>query len=181
MKLAYIVQLNLPGSPIKIGSTVSPWSRFDAFNHGTPVECRFIGLTIDGVEREQEMLAATDDRKIKGEWRYATSELARLVAGYHHQAEWFVPSVYDAEDIRRRVCALHPDFEEFASRGLRPRSIGYHWAKRCIAMCPEKDPLLPVHWAGFRPAAERPSFIWEERQAERELGFGPSHGAEPCS
>lgn len=163
-RLAYIVQLDLPGRPIKIGCTKNPWTRFDAFSHGTPVSLRYVGLTIDGFAREKEMLAATAATKIKGEWRYPTPELARAVLGYHLAREWFVydPSSYDADEIRSRVLAITPDAHRYLGKKIGPRSVGYAWANDVLRKATSADPLLSVHWAGFREAKERPSFLWPD-------------------
>lgn len=163
-RLAYIVQLDLPGHPIKIGCTKNPWSRFDAFSHGTPVACRYVGLTIDGIRREKAMLAATIKTKIKGEWRYPTPELIKLVRDYYANREWFTfaPETYDGADIRSRILAIAPENERYLRDGRRPspRSVGYAWVNAVLAQAETIDPLLGVHWAGFHHAAEPPSFQW---------------------
>ena len=162
-RLAYIVQLDLPGAPIKIGSSKNVWSRLDAFSHGTPVDCRYIGLTLNGLAREKEMLAATAHRKIKGEWRYPTAELSRLVATYQMAGEWFgyAPAEYDEDDIRARILALVPEASKYVDgRKIGPRSQGYYWSNAVLARAADSDPKLGAHWAGFRETATRPSFQW---------------------
>lgn len=161
-RLSYIAQLNLPGFPIKVGCTKNPWSRLDSFSHGTPVDCRFIGLTLDGIAREKEMLEATASAKIKGEWRYTTDALRKLVARYQAAGEWFTycPDSFDEADIRARALALVPEYSSYLERKLSPRSVGYYWVNTVLSRAVERDPLLHVHWAGFRPSDEPPSFEW---------------------
>jgi hypothetical protein len=164
-RVSYIVQLDLPGRPIKIGSTKNPRARFQAFDCATPVACRFVGLTIDGVEREKAMLAATESAKIKGEWRYETPALLALVRRWHSAGEWFVPDVrdIDANGIAQRILAAYPKAKDFLSNGkVTPCQLGYWWATHALKAAAETDPLLIVHWAGFRPLEGEPSFVWRD-------------------
>lgn len=162
-RLGYIVQLDLPGRPIKIGSTKNPRGRIQAFDCATPVACRFVGLTIDGIAREKEMLAATDSAKIKGEWRYETPELLALVSGWHNAGEWFVPDdkPIDAERVGARIIRAYPAAEKYLCGGkVTPCQLGYWWATTALKAAAKTDPLLIVHWAGFRQAESEPSFVW---------------------
>lgn len=167
-RLAYIAQLDMSGFPIKIGCTKNPWSRIDAFSHGTPVDCRFVGVTLDGFAREKEMLAATSKAKIKGEWRYVTEALRELLGVYHGNGEWFTyqPGSFDEGDIRARALALCPEHESYLSRKLSPRSVGYYWVNAVLSRAVTRDPLLPIHWAGFRPSPTAPCFEWPRKMAK---------------
>lgn len=159
--LAYVVQLDLPGGPIKVGHSTSPRNRFKAFDIGTPCDARLIGVTFAGQRREAEMLAATEGRKIKGEWRYPTQELYRLLAAYHEAGEWFTAVADPAEHIKRtavadRVKAILPNCSYSFSVG----SVGYWWAANILAQVTRSDPMLHLDWAGFVPADVPPSLQW---------------------
>lgn len=163
-RLAYIVQLDLPGRPLKIGSTKNPRSRFQSFDCATPVACRFVGVTIDGIVREKEMLAATESAKIKGEWRYETPELLSLVRRWHKAGEWFVQGdcAIDGQGLAKRIIAVCPRAETYVSDGkVTACQLGYWWATDALKAAAETDPLLIVHWAGFHPAEADPSFVWQ--------------------
>lgn len=156
----YIAQLDLPGDPIKIGMTSRPRCRFNQFNLATPVPARMIGLTLNGLEREREMLAVTERRKIKGEWRYVTEALGKLVAGYHAAGEWFVP----APDHKAHFLATEVEARVLRT-GLWDRRVShtsheYHWARAVLKAAMESDPMLGLDWAGYVRAPEPPSLVW---------------------
>lgn len=158
---AYIVQLDLPGGPVKIGQTARPRSRFKSFDCATPCDARIVGLTINGVEREREMLEATAHRAIKGEWRYATPELYRLLRQYHAAGEWFVPvddhrAHFEQADVAARVKRIVPNCRFTISVG----SLDYHWSKDVLKIAAPVDPTLPLDWAGFVQADNPPSLAW---------------------
>ncbi|ALJ12608.1 hypothetical protein [Sphingopyxis macrogoltabida] len=160
---AYVVQLDLPGGPVKIGRSARPRSRFKQFELGTPVNARLVGITFDGYEREAEMLAATADRTIKGEWRYPTRELYRLISKYHSSGEWFVPAVdhqahFDAADVEARVHRIIPK----TAHPVSPSALNYFWSKEVLAAVTVHDRMIPVDWAGFTLATDAPSLSWPE-------------------
>lgn len=161
--LAYVVQLDLPGGPIKIGSSTMPRNRFKHFEASTPCDMRFVGVTYHGDQREAEMLAATSDRTIRGEWRYPTQALYRLLAKYHAAGEWFTPvddhrAHFDKTDVKARVRALVPG----NTLPISPGSLGYFWAKDMLKVLTPADPTLHLDWAGFAPAA--PTLHWPASQ-----------------
>lgn len=158
---AYVVQLDLPGGPVKIGRSARPRSRFKAFDIGTPVEARIVGITFDGYQREADMLAATAARTIKGEWRYPTQELYRLLAKYHDDGEWFVPADdhqahFDATDVEARVHRIIPK----TAHPVSPGALNYFWSKEVLAAVAQRDRMIAVDWAGFTRAVESPSLFW---------------------
>ena len=158
---AYIIQLDLPGGPVKIGRSANPRSRFKTLDIANPCEARFIGITLDGFQREADMLAATETRKIKGEWRYPTRELFHLVAQYHAAGEWFVPASdhqahFDASDVAARVHRIVPE----TTHEVCPMSLNHHWTKDVLAKVAEHDRMIPVDWSGLVPSPAFPSFSW---------------------
>ncbi|MGR4893372.1 hypothetical protein ACIPPQ_20295 [Sphingopyxis sp. LARHCG72] len=165
---AYIVQLDLPGGPVKIGRTARPRSRFKAFDLATPVDARIVGITFDGYQREADMLAATAARAIKGEWRYPTPELYRLLAQYHDDGEWFVPADdhqahFDATDVEARVHRIIPK----TAHPVCPRALNYIWSKEVLTAVAAHDRMIAVDWAGFTRVEDAPSLSWPtvERKA----------------
>lgn len=159
---AYIVQLDLPGSPIKIGHSCKPRTRWETFKSATPCDTRMIGITLNGVEREQEMLAATESAKIHGEWRRPTAELADLIGRYHRAGEWFHPvekpnELFHAMDVRNRILRASPSHKDHT---LSHRSHQYWWAANVLAAAQGVDPLLGVHWCGFDCAETVPNLEW---------------------
>lgn len=152
-ELAYIVQLDLPRSPIKIGHTGSPRRRFHHFSAGTPVDCRIVGVTGNGIEREAEMLAATKDAKIKGEWRYATPALRALVGKYHAQGSWY----HKAENHREhfedaKVARRIEPFYNGRVFNLGPSNYVYPSVREVIAAAAIEDPSVLFDYHGFVPA-----------------------------
>jgi len=166
-RFGYVVQLDLPGGPVKIGQSGSPRTRLQAFSAATPCDVRIVGLTVRGAERERAMLAATEDRKIKGEWRYPTRELLALLGGYHDAGEWFVPVEDHAEHFKsRRVAERVAEHAPGVRFTICPNALGYHWANSVLSQVSLGDPLLPFDWAGFVPATERPSLLWPQGLAK---------------
>ncbi|OWQ97997.1 hypothetical protein [Sphingopyxis witflariensis] len=165
-RFGYVVQLDLPGGPIKIGQSGSPRTRLQTFSAATPCAARMVGITFRGDEREREMLAATDDRKIKGEWRYPTRELLALLGSYHDAGEWFIPvddhhAHFKAARVVDRVAECAPDL----NFTICPNALGYHWANSVLSRVHKIDPTLPLDWAGFVPATDRPTLLWPRTQA----------------
>jgi hypothetical protein len=155
--LAYIVQLNLPGGPIKIGQSCRVAQRVYAYSGGTPVDVRLIGVTFPGFKREREMLDATKGGIIKGEWRLVTPELRGLVAGWFNAGEWFVESgnykrhfeeAQVAERVRRHWT------------GEKEPSLGFWNAHQVTAKIGDADPSLLADWHGFARASSSPDFHW---------------------
>jgi hypothetical protein len=164
VRFGYIVQLDLPGGPIKIGSTSQPRSRWATFDSATPVATRMVGLTLHGIVREREMLAATNSRIVKGEWRYPTLALQQLILEYYAMGEWFVPAAdhldhFTQTRVKERVIEADPTM---ARRTVCRQSAGWHWAQDILRLAKESDPLLGLDWNGFVPASQPPSFIWSE-------------------
>lgn len=167
-RFGYVVQLDLPGGPIKIGQSGSPRTRLQSFSTATPCDARIVGITFNGVEREREMLAATETSKIKGEWRYPTRELRSLIAKYHNAGEWFSPvddylAHMEQAKVEDRVRKIIPNLKH----RICGQSLGLHWANALLMRVTEVDPMLPVDWAGFVPAHECPSLFWpiDQKQA----------------
>lgn len=165
-RFGYVVQLDLPGGPVKIGQSGSPRTRLQSFSSATPCDARIVGITFNGSERERAMLAATEDRKIKGEWRYPTRDLLALIGEYHEAGEWFVPvedhaAHFKAARVVERVLECKPNI----NLPICPNSLGYHWANSVLSLVHKVDPMLPVDWAGFIPSTERPSLHWPRFEA----------------
>jgi hypothetical protein len=161
MSLAYIVQLNLPGGPIKIGHSSRVRQRFYQFNAGTPADCRIVGVTYPGAEREAEMLKATSSAIIKGEWRFVTPQLRALIYGWCEAGEWHEPTA----DPRK-----HYEETRVAERAIpfcRERKIdsrfGY-WNAHQIAER-AKDFRLLADWHGFKVSHRPPLFDWPALKA----------------
>lgn len=162
----YIAQLDLPGGPIKVGRSCQPLARLEAFQNATPVECRMIGVTLHGDEREELMLAATDSAKIRSEWRYVTPELRRLVQGWFEAGEWFVPvddpkRHFKQADVERRI-REYCDYKYSISHC----SHRYGFAQHILKASAEKDPTLGLDWVGFVRAKTPPSFEWPEAKRQ---------------
>ena len=148
VSFAYIVQLDLPGCPVKIGRSRAPRVRLRAFDNATPVAVRMVGITLNGSDREAEMLSATADTIIKGEWRYPNAALQSLVNSYHLAGEWFVMADnHRAHYVNANVAARIANYT--STHKPCPIGIGYHWSKGVLAAAQNDDPLLGVDWSGF--------------------------------
>lgn len=161
--LAYVVQLDLPGGPIKIGHSSQPRNRFKSFDFATPCDARIVGITLHGKQREADMLAATESRSIKGEWRYPTAPLMRLLSDYHDAGEWFVPvddhkAHFEQTNVAARLREIMPTIKWPISSG----SLGYHWANDVLKVVTPVDQSLHLDWAGFVPSSAAPSLHWPQ-------------------
>ena len=164
VSFGYIAQLDLPGGPIKIGQSKAPRHRLQAFDVATPVACRMIGITINGSVREAEMLDATDGAVIKGEWRYPTDRLFRLIQSYHKAGEWFVMAA-DHKRHFARTNVIERVGKYSTSYKACPQAIGYFWSSEVLNAAQQDDPMLGVDWSGFERAKQAPSFIWPNSRA----------------
>ncbi len=155
--LAYIVQLALPGGPIKIGQSCRVRQRIQHFSAGTPVDVRLLCVMPSGVSREKEMLEATKDSVVKGEWRYANPKLFRLLRTYLDAGDMFVLSAnprkhFESTGVAARANAADPRWA--------PYGYGYWNAHAVADKVRDSDPMLLLDWHGFERATALPDFNW---------------------
>lgn len=158
VSFAYIVQLNMPGLPLKIGHSRRPMSRLQQFQAGTPVQARLLGITLNGKARERDMLNATSGAIIHGEWRRCTDDLMALATKYFADGEWFVrasdpKALFEQMRVEERASPYAQGYK------VRPCACDYFWSGEVLEAAHD-DPLLGIHWNGFEQAIEPPSFQW---------------------
>lgn len=161
MIFGYIVQLDLPGYPIKVGKTRTPYTRLSMFRTHTPVDARLVGVTIDGGRREADMIAAVKPTRIRGEWGYFNDGLRALVGEYHEAGEWWevapdVAAHLKQTNVAERMAAACP---HEASRKITPNSGEWAWAMKVQSIAAETDPTLPMDWRGFK-RPHQPNLSW---------------------
>ena len=157
---AYIVSGDLPGAPVKIGLSQKPRHRFDNIRRAVPFRVRFLGVTLDGAEREQQMFDATADRVIRTDWRYPTPALFGLVRKWIEAGEWFLPSASPNERFAKARVAERIECVGYAAP---PRYDGTtHWRDE-ILKAAAHDPTLGLDWDGFERSSQFPEFSWLER------------------
>ncbi len=156
-ELAYIVQLAMPGGPIKIGQSCRVRQRIQHFSAGTPVEARLLCVMPFGIQREHEMLEATKTSIIKGEWRYATADLFHLLRTYLDAGDIFVLSANPKKHFTETGVAERANV---ADPRWAPYGYGYWNAHNVAHKVRESDPLLLLDWHGFERATAMPDFNW---------------------
>lgn len=167
---AYIVQLDLPGHPIKIGYSSNLIGRFDAFSGATPVELRLIGATLGGKLREAEFLAATSGRVLKGEWRYATPALTTMLREIYLRGEWFVPhddlaAIWERHSVPARLAEAKVDLGRQTMRPTR-RLLESYRVRDAVCALRHRYPALGLHVSGFDVARHPPCLDWPATEQE---------------
>lgn len=155
VSFAYVVQLDLPGFPVKVGHTTQPNKRFDTFRKATPVPLNVIGVTIGGCDREKELLAAISGSRIHGEWGHPTEELQAEITASFEAGNWYVPA---ADQKAHMLAKGVPERVKRYARSypIHFNSINYQWASEVLKLARHDDPLLGLDWSGYKPATTPP-------------------------